>query len=225
MNCKLITFIDTAVYPTFEIYPGHVVHPQEDVSSGVLSFLLPKKYPNIDICAYSSNIMMHFPHIVTIALLDPAVYPIFEIYPGHVIHASDIQQKGPSVSSVGYRTFEAHPTDAKRARSVVAYPMFEIYSGYIIHPQENVNTISWSTVTYPSFEIYPGNIILPSEPSSFSDRVTYPTFEIYVGHIILPQTFTKDEQMSVALQSQYPTFDLCKCNQNSASRKHNSCHS
>ena len=70
---------DPAVYPFFEIYPGHVVAPQEfDVQPSVK---LAKVYPALDICAY----MLKHLCVAFDLFIDPTVYPAFEIYPGYVI--------------------------------------------------------------------------------------------------------------------------------------------
>ena len=45
---------DKVSYPAFEIYPGHVVLPQETTNKS-LSVKLPALYPTMDICEFLRN--------------------------------------------------------------------------------------------------------------------------------------------------------------------------
>ena len=70
------TFIDPAVYPWFEIYPGHVSAGENDATTSHISVSLQPVYPHFDICRL---LLIAIPSIVSY-IQDPAVYPYFDIY-------------------------------------------------------------------------------------------------------------------------------------------------
>ena len=71
--------VDPVVYPFFELYNSL---PAEAWFAKDVVVKLDKKYPNLDIC------MLHLYFFICqldSCLLDPIIYPSFEIYPGFVI--------------------------------------------------------------------------------------------------------------------------------------------
>lgn len=102
---------DPAVYPFFEIYPGNVVAPQE--IDGPSSVKLASVYPALDICEWHIFELMS---VLFTRAIDPAVYPVFEIYPGNVI---DVQTENVMTPL--------------SVRLQARYPVFDICTCLVFH--------------------------------------------------------------------------------------------
>jgi hypothetical protein len=73
------TFIDPAIYPWFEIYPGHVSAGENGAAASRVTFSLQSAYPQFDICGPTIFPCSSFISYISY-LKDPAVYPHFDIY-------------------------------------------------------------------------------------------------------------------------------------------------
>lgn len=176
-QAALIIAKDPATYPSFEIYPGYVVGPQEN-SMKSLTVNLNVTYPSIELCMLFS---FTYARMQFICLLDPAVYPHFNIYPAKPAKTSDPSNK-PVVSAVS--------TMAPSYRSVVVkleynYPIFNLCKSL------NYPTLPLSNIDFLDPAVYPDNL-----------KEIYPTSTADSSGVT-------SLSVKVKLVPKYPYFDIC----------------
>ncbi|THH06790.1 hypothetical protein EW145_g3842 [Phellinidium pouzarii] len=216
---------DPATYPTFEIYPGYVIDPQEN-SLKAFPAKLPRTYPSIEIYpavypdfniypAMTNSVLRSkgmFNHISQDAGLSlvrqrdisvrlECFYPIFNLYPA--MYPNNLEDIYPCVRS-------DHGEDSPLLAEVklpTKYPYFNIYPA-----------------TYPSFNFYPNiqkNAERYWEPSAKSKdtivvtlKPKYPHIELYTPvypHLSIypaPPSPLSEQTVSVICETRYPNFDI-----------------
>jgi hypothetical protein len=158
----LIFPIDPSVYPEFDLYPS-VLMEMHDVPRAALT----SQYPYIRICASQRD----FEVIAKQIFVDPAVYPCFEIYPGHISDEADSAATGEGTSQQS-----VHPRfDA------CEYCFFTCRRSFLMSRNPEV---------YPYFDIYgtgsPTNVDKPT-PLSVKLSVQYPAFNLcepFISHFL-----------------------------------------